>query len=231
MKIRQLFLLLLCLAGCATQQVPDRVQYEQSFTYPEETDNFVLDGKTVFDHPLMGAALTYIDRQYPTDVITVYVYPIPATGWDNQIDTLSAEMDRVFEEIDHIVNEKHFIKRTPEVREAFHVDTPAISYNGLKASFDLVRDDNAKMNSNTYLFIANDKFIKFRTSFFSNPDFDWNGDKIVNELLPRIKVPPESQYMASLREQYRRDWQQSLYDLFEEIANKNKIGDTQNADN
>lgn len=210
---RTFILALIFLTACASQRPKDATNYQTDLIYPQETENFVVQKLHVFDEPLLGALLGFVDKQYPQDIISVYVYPVPTTDWNDEEETLNLEMDRVMEEIDYSIKTGRYISRTDEERQRFDFPAEGKEYTGLKVSMDLVLTDEQRLNSNAYLFIAQDKFIKFRTSFLANENIVINGDKAVREILPGLVVPPESAYMKKIREEHKRQQQEAFLNL------------------
>ena len=147
-------------------------------------------------------------------MITVYVYPIAATDWENQQQTLDNHMNLVMEEVQHAVELGKYSRVGEATRTDFNFEYDGKEFRGLKSTFNAwLKEGDTQLDSNAYLFISEDKFIKFRTSFDSLLTPDWNGDEIVKEILPELIVPPESPYMKNLREEHRQAQQQQLIEL------------------
>ena len=199
--------------ACGTQQIKNDINYETDLGYPQETENFVVKDIHVYDDPFLGAALTWIDPRYPSDNITLYVYPVPKTDWSDVNETLSEEMDRVYEAVKYSVEQGKYTQVEAEEREAFAFEEEGEMFSGLKSAFNTYLENDRKINSNAYLFIIEDKFVKFRTSFDALLTPDWNGDNIVKELLPVIEVPPESEYVRNIRAQHREVEEQQSQEL------------------
>jgi len=227
--------LLLGLSACGSQPVQNANPYNSELSYPDETEHFVAEKRHIFEDPLLGVMVKWLDKAYDSDVITLYVYPIPKTAWDNVEEVLSQEMDNVVAEVDHAIEQQRYQSRGAEVREPMMFDYDGQGYAGLKSSFTLERADGIRLLSNAYLFVAEDKFIKFRTSFDARITPDWNGDNVVKELLPLLQVPPESGYMKALREQQRMVEEQQMQSLMKLLMEAVEKGDlkpsSKNTDN
>jgi len=206
MTITLRILLGLCLlqVGCASQAPKNTSVYDVNTIAPQETEYLVLTNTQTYDDPLMGVALSYADRRYRSDIITVYIYPIAATNWEDQDATIAHEMRAVLAEVDQGVAQGSYTSRGQEDTAIYEFDTDGQSYRGLKTSFELYVQPEIKLHSNAYIFISQDKFIKFRTSFDSRATVEWNGDAIVQTLLPKIKAPAESIYMRDLRHEIQQ---------------------------
>ncbi|WP_157960486.1 hypothetical protein [Marinimicrobium alkaliphilum] len=194
--------LTLCACTTTQQRLPD-IDYDVALGAPENTEDFALTERTTFEEPLLGTLLTYKNRYFPTDQISLYVYPIPHFQWDNQEQMLEGEMQETLDEIDHAIDLGHYQSRTDASTEPFSVVHDGAHYEGLKASFEMVLQGGLEIHSNTYLFIEKDKYIKFRTSFVTEETVPTDGDQAVRQILPRLDIPGESEYMHELRAAYR----------------------------
>ena len=210
MKLTYLLLpmLVLALSGCASTPKSSSLfdehqqQYKTDLQVPAVTEQLNLVENKVFDEPELGAMLRYEDKLFPADVITVYVYPIFKTSWDDIDATLNESIFGALQDINQMVKLGNYLSATDAELSDFTVNTEKRSYQGKKVTFTLTKNDNVKYYSNIYVFIDEDKYIKFRTSFDSRTSRVWSGDSIVNELLPLITVPKASKYMHDLRQQH-----------------------------
>lgn len=203
-RIAIILLTCLALAACeTTPQRPQDINYDVELGAPDNTEDFVLVERTTFEEPLLGTLLSYRNRFYPRDNISLYIYPIPHFSLDDETRLLDGEMQQTLEEIDHAIEVGHYLSRTEASTEPFVVTHAGEEYKGLKASFDMVIQEGLEVHSNTYLFIEQDKYIKFRTSFVSGDTVPTDGDQAVQQILPHLEVPGESEYMRELRAAYR----------------------------
>ena len=202
--LRKFWFLFLCLvlSACATQRPKHASDYGKDLQFPLEAYPLVYAGQEVFDDPLAGILLRYADTKSPSDLITVYVYPIRGISWEEKEPVLKNEMQAVLKEVDYAVQVGVYQSRGEATESAFEVPTPNDPINGWRAAFSLVNDDGTRFDSFAYLFIQHDKFIKFRTSFNIEDSPNWSGDEVVKMLLPQIKVPEESEYMKAKRDAY-----------------------------
>lgn len=201
--MRKLLIILGCvlMAACAAQRPKDASNYEQDLIYPKEAYPLAFEAKKVYDDPLGGVMLRYVDTKNPSDVISVYVYPIRRVSWDNREEVLKGEMENVLAEVDYMVSKGHYRSRGEEQETEFSFTADGREYVGRRGQFGLTFSDGRQFDSFAYLFVAEDKFIKFRTSFNIEDTPSWNGDNVVKALLPGIQVPAESMYMKKLREE------------------------------
>lgn len=221
-----IILFVVFLSACASQRPKNDSNYEQDLIYPKEAFPFVLVDKTIFDEPMAGVMLRYVDENHPTDYISVYVYPIADVVWDDLDGTLEEEMKSVMAEVDYMVQMGKYASRDAQTEEKFSFTHAGREYIGRKAKFSFTHSDTNRYDSYAYLFISEDKFIKFRTSFDASETQNWSGDKIVTTLLPKIQVPKESDYMKALREEHRQQMANQLIKMLLESAAENKNTDS-----
>jgi len=179
--------------------------YQQDLIYPRETEYFVaVDELTEFADPWYGAAISYLDKRDYPDIITVFIYPIPATSWTNQEQIFDSEIDTFLLELESTVNVGAYQSVDSQTSSDYLIENNDNTYKGKKIHYEFTNKQGLGFNSDVYLFLQKDKVIKIRTS--SRKDFtpDWNGDLIANELLPEFVVPGESEYMRIIREEHRR---------------------------
>lgn len=198
-------LCVLLFTGC-TSALPPRPSndnnYEADFRYPQLTANFALQEKVIYPDPRQGVMLHYIDRRMYGDLINVFVYPVPDILWDNRHETLNEQMAMVLGEIEQAVKLGMYQFKTEAVLSDFTFVHEGSEYAGKKARMQVGFGPEKILDSDIFLFLAEDKIIKFRTSFDASFTPDWTGDAIVRELLPEITPPPESEFMRNLRAQY-----------------------------
>ena len=200
MRLALPLLLLAVLSACAgSQKQTENIDNISELGYPSETTNLVLVRDSVYENPLLGIGLSYRDKINATDLITVYVYPIQQKDWSEQQPLLLGETARVIAEVDYLIEQGRYQSRTePELSE-FTMQHDERIYRGVKSAFQLTLANGDRFDSESFVFIEGDKFIKFRTSFNKDYTPDWSGDPVVEELLPELVVPPESDYMKLYR--------------------------------
>lgn len=216
------FLLLTCcllLVACQTNMVKAPAEVDDKLTYPQQTDTLVLMGKKTFDDPLDGVQLRYQYIFYPDDVVDIYIYPIARTNWANTEEVLKEEYDNVLKQVDYAIEQGHYASRGEQQSDWVSFDEK----RGLKGQFKLVFPPEDNRQSYVYLFIQEDKFLKFRLSLVAEEGAKLpNTDEIVEDLLGGISVPPESEYMAKLRKQQREKVQTMLLQMIIESMQKNE---------
>lgn len=188
--------------GCSSTK--PQSNYETNLILPQETENFILIDKQVFAEPELGMMVRYLDKVFPEDNITVYIYPIRNIEWDDRTAILNKEMDTIFLDIDLAIEQGFYKSRSDDKRSDFIVNVNNKAYQGIKSTFTLTDKEDVFFYSDSFLFLAEDKYIKFRTSFDSRMNKELTGDEIIKELLPLMSVPAESPYMKDKRTAYKQ---------------------------
>lgn len=229
MKYLYVLILSAAIFGCATTTTrpQNASDYETQLTAPATAGSLELISKTVFENPWGGVNLKYGDRRFPQDLIDVFVYPIPEYDLEEKQDNLEAGIESLIAEVDHFVENGQYISRSEVNIEDFEFDKDDKLFRGQKVSFQIEMSNGRLLDSHGYLFISEDKYIKFRTSYDLNEEIPWNGDNVVKSILPHIAVPPESQFakQARLAEQQRFE-KQILNLLLQAIGDKNSEDDS-----
>ena len=216
MKLFQLVIITCCLEllGCAQTKLPPKPSnYDTPDLAPQFTDDFILMEKRIFEHPALGTMLRYLDQSNPNDNITVYIYPTDTLAWDDPLPLINAELQRSLVEIDHAVAKGHYKSRAQATISEFTVNGEHQTYVGKKAQLNIVNRRNETYYSDIFIFLQQDKFIKFRTSFNGEHSHFWTGDDIVNSILPELNVPPESPFMKQVRRAYKNKLQRQGAEL------------------
>ena len=195
--------LLLLLSACASQEPLSVSDYSAELQAPIETEQLLLTSRSEFNQPELGTTLRYEDKNHPSDIIGVSVYPIDHFDWQNQSQVLSNHMTSLLFEIDDAVAAGDYLSREPEHRKTVSFAINDEIYQGEFSSLAIRISETQNYRSNIYLFIMEDKYLKIQTSFDLASTPDWNGDSIVKSLLPLISVPPESPYMRKRRDLYK----------------------------
>lgn len=203
MFLRNLFCVLCCLmvVSCASKKSTEFTNYDEDLITPQTVDELILIDKVVHENPFLGVSLTYENRDFPEDNINAYVYAINEISWEDIDATLEDELNHALKEVDLAIQYGHYKSRETELITNMEFSSNQIKFSGKKASFKLTTKDNILIYSDIYLFNAEDKYIKFRTSFDSRMTNSSMGDSVVKKILPLMKIPPESLSMRALRDE------------------------------
>ncbi|MBQ4811525.1 hypothetical protein J8M20_09260 [Pseudoalteromonas luteoviolacea] len=214
--------LTLLMAACQTTQQVSRPtnasDYDQNLSAPKIAGELILVDKKVFEQPEYGASLKYVDESFPADFITVYIYPIAKTSWDDTEEVVTEELQHVMEEIEAAKKLGKYQAVQSITMQMVQFEAKGKKFLGKQAQFIMQLQNGAPYHSEAYVFIAEDKFIKFRLSFPKHTARDNTGIDIVKTVLPDIRVPKESEYMHTLRESHRKEMVQKLMKLLMESA-------------
>ena len=220
------------LSACATNQTTQKAagQYSEKTTGQLAPSNYKSDLKFpvkvysleyvrqhIFENPFWGIQLRYAHIFSPNDILDVYIYPIPATSWEQYMEVLKNETQAVVKEIGMAVKKGHY-------SSAIAGETNEIDLEGLKGAktlVEIISPEGEHYQSYIYLFIKQDKFIKLRFSFLKGngtglPD----SDVLARELVSEISVPKESPFMMAKRNEVKAQRAQQLLQLLME-ASKN----------
>ena len=231
MTFKTLLPILLCalVTSCAATRPKDASDYTNSLAAPQRTEDFIQTEKKVFDEPILGVMLRYENMTFPEDMITIYVYPIADYDWEDIDTTLESEIKQALKEVDVLVQYGHYQSREKENWSDLTFTDNEREYKGKKVNFVMTDKQGNSLYSDIYMFIAQDKYIKFRTSFDSRMAKGSDGDKVVKELLPKITVPPESIYMKNLRAEHKQRVQESLMKAIMQALKESKSENNNNA--
>jgi len=224
MKFEKVFILLvsLLIVSCASTKQKKLSDYDKDLNAPVTTNEYVLKDKKVFENPSLGAMLKYENRDYPEDTVTVYVYPINAISWDDKSEIIQDELLNAIRDVDAAIEYGHYKSRTSELISDISFNAQNTEFVGKKAEFTIITKNDVPLYSDVFMFIAEDKYIKFRTSFDKRSTNRSMGDETVKSLLPQLKVPSESIYMKELRAAHEKKIQQDLMRLLQQaLENSN----------
>lgn len=224
MNYRTLFCVHICvlLASCTSTRPTEYTDYENQLVAPEVADQFILKKKKVFKEPSLGVMLKYQNRDFPEDKIRTYVYPIRDINWDDQDATLRKELNIALLDIDSAIQAGYYKSRGAETFFNIELSSEQGEFSGKKAKLTITLNNDVLIYSDIYLFVAEDKYIKFRTSYDSRLSKRSMGDEVVQSILPLIVVPPESHYMKTLRAESKKKSQDDLMRLLKEAYNNSK---------
>lgn len=206
------------MGGGACSTAPSASDYHKHLLHPVQSDNFTLVDKVVYDNPYRGALLRYIDRKYSDDRLEVLVYPVPEHAWREDASLLNQEMDDILHEVDQAVAAGHYRYRSSERRASYRANDKktSASAEGLRSGFTLVAPNGKQFATYIYLFLKKDKFLQFRTLFDAQLSPGWNGDFVVNELLPQIEVPDPSAFMVNKRRRVEQQYERQVQHIIKQ---------------
>ncbi len=181
----------------------DSSNYSDDLLLPDTAYDYSRQEKFIFNHPFRGAAVRYIADTPGDEYIDVFVYPIRSTRWDDPADVLEKEASNVKQDIKLNATEN-------ELKNAWFGENqlkslPANEGTVQSMMFESGFEDTLtnEFESQTYLMVFEDKFVKVRHTALKGGRTIKVIDKFVTELLNNIKVPEESLFMAKVRKRWR----------------------------
>jgi hypothetical protein len=168
--------------------------YQHELTIPENISDFQFSQKHQFADPLQGVMVRYLHPLYVGDVIDLYVYPIVNASWSDAKLTIKQELDKVSGEMRGVADSQQMAALNIGDMQELQWNIGDKSYKGYYLSADAEDAHEQKIYASTYIFVLNDKYIKFTATFPANIATDF-----IKQAVPYIKVPQESILMAELR--------------------------------
>lgn len=168
--------------------------YEKDLITPDKISGFELVGQFLYNNPLLGTVITYINPEFYSDKIDLYIYPIRRVKLDNQAALLARESENIKMEFNTIANQLEWTNVNFSTIKPLEVNDNGYSIKGVYFEGDYQEKLGEKAFTSVYLFKLKDKFVKFRASF---PERFIT--KHIKEIIPQITVPNESIFMKNLR--------------------------------
>ncbi len=180
--------------------------YSTDFDVPDEINDYILDGQFLYNNPLLGVQVRFVDESVSGDYMDIFIYPIRAGYWDDEMGILNKEAVRAKKDIE-LLNKKNNLA----TRHIGENESRVWTFGNKKVSglmFTSKYDDEVLSNeysSQTYLAVINDKFIKVRHSSLKEWVEPTTVERFVEQLMSDIVVPEESIFMARQRKRWRDD--------------------------
>lgn len=168
--------------------------YQHELSIPENISDFQFSQKHQFSDPLQGVMVRYLHPKYVGDVIDLYVYPIANASWSDAKLSIKQELDKVSGEMRSVANSQQMAALNIGDMQELQWNIADKNYKGYYLSADAEDAHEQKIYASTYIFVLNDKYVKFTTTFPANIATDF-----IKQAVPHIKVPQESILMAQLR--------------------------------
>ena len=173
--------------------------YEEDLTVPQEIANFDFMGQYIYNDPLLGSVSTYANRDYHSDKIDLYVYPIRNVNLDNESELLAQESKHIESEFNSVAKQLEWTDVSFSAPKALTVTHEQQKVSGLYFQGEYQQKLGEKGFTSVYLFKLKDKFVKFRATFpeqfITQP---------ISKIFSTIRVPDESTFMKELRAQGKK---------------------------
>lgn len=168
--------------------------YQHDLAVPEQISDFQFSRKHQFTDPLQGVMVRYLHPDFVGDVIDLYVYPIANASWSDAKLTITQELDKVTKEMRGVADSQQMAELKIDDMQELQWNIGDKSYQGYYLSANAQDALQQKIYASTYIFVLNDKYIKFTATFPANIATDF-----IKQAVPHIRVPQESPLMAQLR--------------------------------
>ncbi|MFA0811374.1 hypothetical protein [Microbulbifer epialgicus] len=177
--------------------------YHQALILPESVGDYVSSPVVLASHPLVGAQVRYVHRQFQFDSVDVFVYPVPSWDWQDPHSVQVREVGRVREEMALVEKEANWqaLSLSDEISEVWKVRGKFIPVTRLSGYF--LAPDGERFDTHTYLFLRKDKLIKVRASFAGVGRNRSEVEDFAKGLIGKADVPSESKFMVKVRENWR----------------------------
>lgn len=171
--------------------------YEKDFQGPSNIADFVAAQSIIFNDPFLGRMNTYLHSQHHSDKIDLIVYPVRKAHWNTDQEAITEELERAKKEITYVAKEKGYSQPDFDEVQSLETEIAGKSVQGLFTTASIIGDLEEQLYSSTFMFILEDKFVKFRATFPAN----FISEDILTAL-GQLKVPEESDFMAALRKKH-----------------------------
>ncbi|WP_435276320.1 hypothetical protein ACMAZF_04765 [Psychrobium sp. nBUS_13] len=180
-------------------QVLKSSNYEEDLTVPQKIAGFDFMGQYIYNDPLLGSVSTYANKDYHSDKIDLYVYPIRKVNFDGESDLLAQESKNIENEFNSVAKQLEWTDVSFTAPKALTVTHEQQKISGLYFQGEYQQKLGEKGFTSIYLFKLKDKFVKFRATFpeqfITQP---------ISEVFSKIRVPDESNFMKDLRAQGKK---------------------------
>lgn len=168
--------------------------YQQDLSIPEHISDFRFYQKHQFSDPLQGIMVRYLHPSFIGDIIDLYVYPVADSNWTDHKQTIKHELDKVSNEMQFVASAQKMAGLNIGNMQELAWSVDGETYSGFYLSADAQDSTNQKIFASTYIFVLNDKYIKFTATFPAAI-----ATEFIKQAIPFIQVPHESVLMAELR--------------------------------
>ena len=177
--------------------------YVNDLVVPKRIGDYFLAGKNVFPDPMLGVSIRY-NHGVLSEYVDVFVYPVRNVDWENVANILEPEAEIVRKDIELMQKQEAYKDVVFNDSEWFDVESDKGILKGLHFSSTLVDKNDIGYISLIYLSLIKDKVIKFRATR-QDPTVKFDIYPFVKEALNKIDPPDESMFMASLRQNARKN--------------------------
>lgn len=181
--------------------------YNKELQVPESIGDFQRQQSAIYRDPLLGSITRYIHPRFDSAIVDISVYPYSpylnasvnteSTQNTNSLHgskRLQLEMENEISQIKQLIAQANIVDFNISSIEPAIIYINGQSFEGLSLEV-LLHTNTDPVYSTQYVFQQNDKIIKLTGNL---PEYMMS--VLVNESMPKIKVPNESSFMRSLRQ-------------------------------
>lgn len=176
--------------------------YMNHLAVPFDFSEFSLLKKELLPDPFAGVLLRYRHNFGVEGNFDAFVYPIMRVDWDNLDETLQFEDGRIRKELELAIKKGLYTSSELTPTQTVRWRNGDKDYQGLEFHGVVALADQAPMYTYVYLFLKQDKFIKLRISC-PGSECSKDSEAFARSVVFSIEPPPESLFMAELRQQQR----------------------------
>ncbi|MDN3638801.1 hypothetical protein QWY82_08275 [Simiduia curdlanivorans] len=176
--------------------------YDLALIVPNQVGNYQLDQREWRRHPLQGAWVSYIDKNFQFDQFSLAVYPIKATDWQDIKATLEKEAMAL--QKDMLLDarqQKHELRFNDLQRLSWSIKGQTLDVYQMSAAHQA--DTGEALETRIYLFIQEDKVVATSSTLSGDNAPVQAFEAATQQLASTIQVPAESLFMAQLRKEWR----------------------------
>lgn len=178
--------------------------YSQALGEVAQLDKLRLKKQKLSPNPYRGLHLQYELPKQPEGQFEVYVYPVARTDWSDLNSTLLEEELRIrHSQADVVVGDLlGSIDYADSIFVLFESELN-LPMRGLLFRGEILTSFGQRLVRDTYLFLKEDKFIQARVTC-PNVECLEQSRSFARNVARRFEAPPESEFMADLRQRHRR---------------------------
>lgn len=202
-----------------TEKIMDSVDLSQSFSQeklydvlqasnystgmmrPNEFGDYIFENSILRADPMLGVQFRYQHGDFEFDKFDIFIYPIRNTSWQNKSALVEEEISNIRGELQLLADNGVYADIDFNEYENFNVDIAS----GQFLQGEVTDLQGYRYRVQTAVFIKQDKFVIMRSSNPVSDKMPLLGD-FWKKFLQQIDPPPESKYMARIRDQARQEF-------------------------
>ncbi|BFM10671.1 hypothetical protein R50072_08240 [Simiduia litorea] len=176
--------------------------YDNALIVPSQVGNYQLDQRAWHRHPLQGALVTYIDKDFQFDQFSLAIYPIKSTDWQHVKATLDKEANSLQKDMSLEARQQNVELRFSDIKRlVWPVNGKALDVYHMSAAHQT--EAGEPLQTRIYLFLKEDKVVVSSSTLAGENAPIQAFEAATQQLARDIQVPAESLFMAKLRKHWR----------------------------